>query len=425
MKVSTEPIENRQVLLNVEMDADEMEKALEEAYRHLVGRVFVPGFRKGKTPRAVLENHVGRDALLQEALERLIPQAYEEALVKQEIDAIAQPEIELVQSEPLVFKAIVPVRPVVKLGDYRELRLESDPVEVTDEDKEVAIDQLRHQHAVWVPVERPVCFNDMVTIDIEGKSQGESFLIRKDLTYRVTRDSPLPLPGFAEKLEGIERNVKKEFVLSFPNDYETKELAGREFAFEVVVGEIKEEQLPEVDDEFAKSFNFDNLDSLKQQVADDLQARAEERSRLEFEQKVVNAVIDLSELEYPPVLVDKEIDRLLSEESRGFTEGVSGLENYLATINKTMEEHREELRNMATQHVIQSLVLDKIAEEEAIEVSASDIDDEIAKMAKGTDEQAEEIRKFFSLPQARESVKQFLLPRKAVEQLVQIAKGLV
>jgi trigger factor len=219
----------------------------------------------------------------------------------------------------------------------------------------------------------------------------------------------------------MSKGEEKSFVLSYPLGYEIEELAGKEHAFKVTVKEIKEKKLPEVDDEFARNLGKEDLVSLREQISSNLKARAEERARLETEQEAVDAAVELSEVEYPPVLTDKEIDRLLSEEARQFTEGITGLENYLKTMNKTMDDHREELRPMASQRVIRSLVLGKISEAEKIEVDDSEIDVEIERMVKDAGKQAEEMRKFFSLLQARESIKQFLAGRKTVERLLQIA----
>jgi len=423
MKVSTEPVENSQIALNVEMEAVEVDEYLEKAYNRLVGKVSIPGFRKGKAPRVILEQHVGKDTLFQEALECLIPEAYEKALEEQEIEAIGQPKIELTQTEPVVFKAIVPLRPTVKLGDYKQIRLKSEPVEISDEDVDAMIEQLRHENAVLSPVDRPVEFGDIVTIAIEGESQGEPFVSRKDLVYEVSRDSRVPLPGFAEKLEGMKKGEKRSFVLSYPSDYEMQELAGKEYSFDVTISEVKEKKLPEVDEEFAKSLGREDLASMRERIFTNLKARGEEKARLEFEQKVVDTAVELSEVEYPPVLIDREIDRLLNEEARNFVEGARGLENYLRSINKTIDDHREELRPVASQRALRSLVLEKVAEAEKVEVSASEIDDEIEKMVKDAGEQAEEMRKLFNSSQAREPIKNFLVNRKTVERLVQIANG--
>jgi trigger factor len=421
MKVSTEPIENSQVALNIEMEPVEIDRYLDRAYNRLVQRVSIPGFRKGKAPRDILERHIGKDALFQEALEDLIPKAYKEALDEQKIDPIAQPQFELVKTEPLIFKAVVPLKPTVKLGDYKQIKVESQPVKISQKDTDATIEQLREQQALLLPVDRPVQFSDVVTIDVEGEREGEQFPIRKDVVYEVVKETRLPLPGFAEKLAGMIKSEEKSFVLSYPQDYEMKELAGKDHAFKVTVKEIKEKKLAEVDDEFAKSLGREDLASLREQIESNLKTRADERARAELEQKAVDALVELGEVEYPPVLVEREIDRLLNEEARHFAEGIAGLENYLKTLNKTMENHREELRSIASKRVVRSLILGKLAEAEKIEVIDSEVDVEVEKMAQDADKQAEDVRKLFSLPQARESIKQFLIGRKAVERLVEIA----
>ena len=268
-------------------------------------------------------------------------------------------------------------------------------------------------------------FGDTVTIDVQSEKEGQSSPIGKDLVYEVTGGNRLPLPGFAEKLEGMKKGEERRFVLSYPADYEIKELAGQEHSFKVTATEVKEKELPEVYDEFAKSLGSEDLASLREQIATNLKTRAEDRARLELEQKALDAAVELSEMEYPPVLVDREIDRLLNEEARNFPEGSTGLENYLKSLDKTMDGHREELRPIADRRVVRSLVLEKIAEAEKMEVDTSEIDEEIDKMVKDAGEKAEEIRNLFGLPQARESIKQSLITRKTVDRLVQIASGSV
>jgi len=421
MKVSTEPVENSQVEIKIEMEPAEIDKYMEKAYNRLVHKVSVPGFRKGKAPRDVLERHIGKDALFKEALEDLIPQTYKEALEEQKLEPIAQPQFELIQTEPLIFKALVPLKPTVKLGDYAKIKVESQPVEVNKEDVESTMEQLKQQHAILSPVERPVQFGDIVTIDIDGEKDGEPFPIRKDVAYEVLKEAKLPLPGFAENLEGMSKDEEKSFVLSYPPDYEMQELAGKDHAFRVTAKEIKEKTLPEVNDEFAKTLGKEDTASLREEIASNLKARAEERARMELEQKAVDAAVEISEVEYPPVLVDKEIERMLSDEARHFTEGIAGLENYLKTIGKTLEGHMEELRPTASQRVVRSLILGKLAETEKIEVPDSDIDAEIEKMVKDAAEKADEMKSFFNLPEARDSIKQFLTGRKTVDRLAQIA----
>lgn len=421
MKVSTEPIENRQIALKVEMDVVEVDKYMDKAYLSIASRVTIPGFRKGKAPKSVVERHVGKETILQEALEQMIPKAYEEALGIQSIEAIDRPEIELLQTEPVIFKAIVPIKPTVKLGNYKKTKIKFKPVEVSEQDVETTIEQLSRQHATLVPVERSVQFGDLVTIDVEGKREGEPFPIGKGVVYEVNKDSRLPLPGFSEHLVGMSRDKEESFVLSYPADYEIAELAGKEYEFKVSVAEVKEKQLPEVNDEFAKGLGLDDLASLREQILSGLKQGAEERARLELEQKATDALMESSEIEYPPILVERAIDRLLSEEAENFRDGFEGLERYLTSLNKSLEAHREELKPVAEKRVVRTLVLEKVAEEEKIEITEPEIDAEIDKMVKGPAGQAEEMKKLFNLPQSRETIKRFLKSKRAAERLVQIA----
>jgi len=417
VKVSSERIENSQVVLQVEAEPEEVERSLEEAYRHLVKRADVPGFRKGKAPRAMLERYLGKEALLNEAVERLVPQLYSRAVEEQGIDAIAQPEIEITQTDPVIFKATVPLRPTVELGNYREIRVDPEPVEVAEEEVEKVIEQIRYQHAPWQPAERPIQFGDLVTIDVKGSLEDGSLLDRKDLQYQVLKALPFPVPGFSEQLEGLEKGEEKEFTISFPADYEISHLAGKEYPFRVVVSEIKEKKLPELNDEFAKSLGegFEDLESLRQRIASNLKAMAEERERRRLEEKVIEAVVELSKVDFPPVLVEWEIDRLIREKE-------ASLEERIKSRGKSGEELREELRPLATRRATVYLVLGKVAEEEKIEVAEAEIEEEVEAIAQEAGERGEELRKFFHSA-ARQSLEEALLTRKTVKRLVEIASG--
>jgi len=425
VKVTNEKTENHQAFLTVEMEPAEMEESLENSYRRLVKRVNIPGFRKGKAPRAILERHVGQESLLSDTIDELVPQAYEKALKEQEIEAIAQPQIEVVQTDPLIFKAVVPLRPLVKLGDYHGIQLAPDPVEVTAADIDKVIEQLRHQHATWEPVERPVDFDDLVSLDVESSVEGEPFINQKGAQYRVIRDSSSPAPGFADQLLGMSKDEEKDFMLQLPADYPRSELAGKEASFKVAVTELKQENLPEVTDDFAHQVDpdFKTISELRERASADLETRAEEITRGNFEERVIEAVVDVSEAEFPPILVEVEIDRSLNRNLQFMQQSGMGLEQYLKSINKTEEELREELRPAATKRVAQSLVLGKIVEEEKIEISTAEIDNEIEDMTRTATEKKDELKKALNTPQARESIEQRLLTRKTIQLLVEIAQG--
>ena len=425
MKVTNEKIENNQAFLTIEMEPAEVEKSLEKSYHRMVNKTDIPGFRKGKATRAILERHIGKAGLLEDALNDLVPQAYEKAIEEQKIEAFAQPHIEITQTDPVVFKATVPLPPTIKLEDYHHIQVTPEPVEVTGDDISAAMEQLRHQHATWEPVERPVDFNDLVTLDIDSNIEDKPFVNQEGAQYRVLREQPFPAPGFAEQLSGMKKGEEKEFKLQLPSDYPGGELAGKEASFKVRLVEIKEEKLPELNDDFAIGVDseFKTLDSLRERVSTNLKLGAEEKARIDFEERIIEAVIALAQVEYPPILVEMEIDRLISQQLQRWQATGKGLEDYLSNINKTEEELREELRPLATKRVTRSLVLGKITEEEKIEVTNSEIDTEIKNMAKSETGNKGELQKLLDTPQARESIKQTLITRKTIQCLVEIAKS--
>jgi len=425
VKVTREKIEKSQAFLRIEMEPAEVEESLEQSYHRLASRVNIPGFRKGKAPRDVLERYIGRESLLEDALNNLLPQAYEKAIKEQEIEAIATPSIEIAQTDPVVFKATVPLKPTIELGDYHHIQLTLEPVELTEDEVDTVIEQLRRQHATWEPVERPANFDDLVTLDIESHIEEKPFINQQGVQYQILHDQPFPVPGFAEQLPGMKGSEEKEFKLRLPKDYPRGELAEKEAWFKVRVTEVKQQRLPELDDGFATSVNpdFKTLASLREQVSANLRLMAEEKANREFEERTIEAVVDISQVEFPPVLIEMEIDRLLDQQARWLQTSGRGLEEYLGRINKTEEELREELRPLATKRVSHSLVLGRIAEEEKIEVGDSEISAELENMAQSATGNKDEVQKRLNSPQARSSMEQILTTRKTIQRLVEIARG--
>ncbi len=424
MKVTREKTENSQAFLAVEVEPAEVEAGMQKAYKRVVKKVNVPGFRKGKAPREYLERYIGKASLLEEALEDIVSEAYEKALKEQALEPFAQPKIEVSQMEPVTFKAVVPLPPTVTLGDYKSIKVEPIPSDFKEEDVDRVIEQLRHQHAVWEPVERPVNTGDMVTMDIKSESEGKAVINRDGWQYQLEANTNFPVPGFAAQLEGMNRSEEKEFILPFPADYNNAELAGKDIAFRVKINEIKQEKLPEVNDEFVKTAASDCQDvaGLRERIASDLKARADERARLAYEEKVIQAVVDISKVEYPPVIVERETERLLGQQLQYLQMSGMKVEDYLKAVQKTPDDMRAELKPRAEKRVLQSLVLEKVAEAEKGEVSDDEITAEIEVMVKGANEKEQaEMRKSFE--SSRESIKDMLLVRKAAQQLIDIAKS--
>ncbi len=426
MKVTREKVEDAQAYLSIELEPAEVEASLEKSYHRLVKRTRIPGFRKGKAPRAILERYIGRAGLLDEALNELVPETYQKAIKEQSIEAIAQPHIEITQTDPVVFKATVPLRPTVKLGDYQQIQVTPPSAKLAKDKVSAVMEQLRHQQATWEPAERPVQFTDLVVLDVESNVDGEPFINQKGVQYQVEPDVSVPVPGFAEQLPGMKIGGEKAFQLQLPSDYSRAELAGKEASFKVTVSEIKQEKLPPLDDELAKAVDPDcsTLGALREKVSTELKARAEEKARADFEEQVIQAVVDGAEVGFPPVLVEMEVARLFRESSQRLQMAGQGLEEYLNRINKTEVELREELRPLATKRVKVSLVLDKFAEAEKIVVGAAEIDAEVADMLKSAaGDKQDELREFMNTPQARQSIEQSLITRKTIERLMVIAKG--
>ncbi|MBI2857331.1 MAG: trigger factor, partial [Chloroflexi bacterium] len=357
--------------------------------------------------------------------ERLLPEAYERAVDEQKIEPIAKPKLEMVSVEPVKFKALVPLRPAVRLSDYRDIRVEHQPVEVKDEQVDATIDQLRQQHATWTPVERPAGFDDLLTVNIESWVGEKQLLKEKDVPYRLVKGLTMPLPGYPEKLVGMTKGETREFDLVFPDDHPAAEFRGKECHFKVEVTEMKEQSLPPVDDAFAKSIGagVETAEALREKIRMDLKARMEAAERDRFEDQALEALVGHAQVEYPPVLLEAEIDRLVRQHVERLERSRSSLSDYLGRMNKTIEEFRQELIPLAEKRLLRSLAMGQLAEEEKIEVGLEETSGEVDRMSKGAGEKEQELRKFLELPSVRGSVENSILTRKTLERLLSIAEG--
>ncbi|MBN1368216.1 MAG: trigger factor [Dehalococcoidales bacterium] len=439
MKATKEKIENSQAFITVEAEPDEVEAGMKKAYQRVVKKANIPGFRKGKAPRDVVESFVGKEALLEEALEDIISDTLTKALKEENIEPFTQSAIEITQMEPVTFKAIVPLPPVIAPGDYKAIKVEPITSEFKDEHVDRVIEQLRHQNAVWEPVDRAIAMSDMVTMDIKSEAAGKPVINRDGWQYQLEEGSKFPLPGFAEQLVGLSRGEEKEFTLQMPTDYTNTELAGKDVSFRIKVVEVKQEKLPEVNEEFVKvvSPECENITVLRERIAKELKERAEERDRLDYEEKVIQAVVDVSKIEYPPVIVERETERLLEQQLQYLQMSGMNIEDYMKAMKKTPDDLRVELMPRAEKRVRQSLLLEKIAESENIEVTETEVDAEIETMVKRSHEQhaheqhahehdaheheIAEMRASFN--NSRDAIKDMIKVRKAAQRLIDIAKS--
>jgi len=401
-----------------------MELYLERAYRRLAQRTEIAGFRKGKAPRQMLERHLGRERLVHEALDMLIPEAYNQALEEHQVEAIDQPRLDIVQEEPLIFKATVPVRPTVRLGEYASLRVERPAVAAAPDEVDAAVEELRHRYALHEPVDRPVRKGDVVRADVRGQIDGREVFADDDFEFTLRDDATILLPGFAEGVIGAEKGMPKEVQVTTPPG--SQPLSGKTGTFTVVVKEVKEERLPKLNDEFAREVGegFPSLQALRQHLETQIRERREAEAEEQYHEETVTALVEQAqEVEYPPVLVEREIDRLLRDEARASGQDVDRYMESASGGQRPVQEIREALRETAQERVRRSLVLTALAEAEQVKVEPAEVDGEIERIVGSSGAQAEQIDQLFKSPGGREAIERSLLTRKTLHRLIEIVSG--
>ncbi len=421
MNVTTERLPQSQVVFQIEIDQDRVDSAVDDAYRRLGQRARIPGFRPGKAPMGMLRRYITRARALEDALQRLLPESFQEALKESDVEPFGRPSYEVESVEPLVYKATVPVRPTVHLGEYRAIRFERQPVAVADEDVDRAVDDLRHRYATIQPVEREAREGDIVRGNISALVEGQPFFDREDVQVRVSADSLRGLPGLHDLLVGLKAGDQVERDVDVPEDFSDEVVAGKRVHYQVRVHDVRQEDLPNLDDEFAQMLgdDFPTLLALREHVRKDLQADAERREQRRLEDKAVDALVERATFEYPPQLVAAEVDRLL-EERFDVGRGRRGMEDYLRNIGRSEEDLRTELRPLADERVRRSLALTQLAEEDAVTVGDADVDQAIEELVSSSPGNAERNQAFWSSDMARDTVRNRLLTRRTLDRLIEI-----
>ena len=422
MKITQEEVVDRQTVLNIDLEDEDLNPYLDQGYRKVVQRTNIPGFRKGKAPRRIIEAYLGRESLLNEVLDTMLPEVTGLAIDEQKLDAAGLPRIELLDLSPLTFKATVPLVPTVELGPYRAIRIEAETKEVNDEDVEQHIDQLRHVEASWEPVERPVKMGDMVTMVVKGESEGDTIIDESDAVFILDEDGVIPFPGFSQNLEGMEKEGPKEFDLSVPEDHFDSNIAGKECHFSATVREIKERVLPELDDEFARGVGdgYDSLEDLTKSIREELETEAENETKQKYRDAVMDALLENATIEMPPLLVEHEIDHIEADRARILERANIRIDDYLKSIGKSEEEMRAELEKDALDKLNRTYVISKITELEGLEVSDEEVDARIQTLIPEGEEQSD---RFQNDEGVKSSVLRMLVVEKAMDRLAVIAKG--
>ncbi|BEU87668.1 trigger factor [Selenomonas sp. TAMA-11512] len=399
MKVTKEQIENKQVVLTIEVEAAELKKAMDAAFKHQAGHVNIPGFRKGKAPKKLVEQHVGKDAILQEAFDRVAQPAFAEALDKEDVQPVTRPKIEVVtleEGKDVVFKATVTPKPEVKLGEYKGLKIEKKIDAVTDEDVDKQINNMLNRQAKMVdaPEGASVKDGDFITLDFKGFVDGEAFAGGESKDYPLQIGSKSFIPGFEDQLIGAKIGEERDVNVKFPDEYHSKELAGKDAKFECVVRSIKEKQLPELDDEFAKKAStFQTLDELKTDIRKNLEETAERKAEQDQQMAALEQATQNMEVEIPDVMIEDRISMMLQEMSMRMQQQGLNFQDYLQHSGADITKIREDYRETATANVRTDLLLDAVAKAEDIKVEPEDLDAEVAGMAAAYGATVKEVQK--------------------------------
>lgn len=424
MKINVERIEENKVELEVELGEEKIAEGLDRAYKKLVKDVEIPGFRKGKAPKQVFINYVGKQALYNEAAEAIVPEAYFEAVEKEGLEPVEQPELELVQLEeekPLIFKARVQVKPQLKLGEYKGVTVEHEELQATEEDVENHLKSLQERHARLESVEdRPIQEGDTAVIDFEGFIDGEAFSGGKGENYSLEIGSGSFIPGFEEQLIGMELGQEGEITVDFPEDYQQEDLAGKKAVFKVRINEIKKKVTLPLDDEFAKDVSeFETIEELREDVRAKIEESAKEESYNILKNKVLEKVLENCEVSLPEVMVERKIDQFMQDMEQGMQRQGITLEKYLEITQSSREKVREEYRARAEEAVKAELALEEIAKQENIEISEEDLDKEFESLAESYQQDKEKIKGMFQMQGTLDMLKKNLLMDKTLELLVE------
>ena len=427
MKSTLDKTENHMSYLTVVNEISEMEGYMEKAYQRLVKRTEVPGFRKGNAPRDILEKHVGREKLLEDAIREAVPFICDDVIKEHNLEPVMQPMVKIVENEPLKFEMIVALKPTVELGDYKNMVVEPEPLEVSDEELNEVLDNLRKQYGGSAESsDSPIKYGDNITADIVGEVYESPIIRNKGITFELNSEFAKEIPGLADKLVGMKKGEESKFKLTLPDDYENKVVAGKEVEFTVTIQDVRGMTLPELDDEFAKKVSpgIESLEALKDRIRTNLKSEKERNAVANYEEKVIEKLIEISKLEYPPVMIDMELQDLIEEYKRQLQASCRDEKEFEERMKQVPEAKlRENGKPMAKKRVLWTLVVSEVAKQEEIAVSEQEVDEEIESMLKDAGQRKEEMRKYLQESNGRREVESFLHAKKTIKQLVEMVKA--
>ncbi len=425
MSLQVEKLEKNMAKLTIEVSADDLEKALQSAYKKQKNKITLPGFRKGKVPRQMIEKMYGPEIFYDDAINELMPKAYADAYEECELDIVSRPEVDVVQIEkgkPFIFTAEVAVKPEVTLGEYKGLEVDKISTRVTQKEVEEKLKEEAEKNARTVTVEdRAVQNGDEVIMDFEGFVDGETFEGGKGENYPLTIGSGSFIPGFEEQLVGAEAEKEVEVKVTFPEDYHAEELKGKDAVFKCTVHEIKMKELPEIDDEFAAEVSeFDTLDEYKADLKAKIKEQKEAEGKRKQEDQAVEKAVENASFEIPEAMITTNISQMTDDFARRMQSQGLTMEQYYQFTGMTAEKMEEEMRPQAIKRIETRIVLEAIAKAENIEISDEKIDEEISKMAESYKMEADKLKEFMSDAEKKQ-MKEDMAVQEAVTFLVENA----
>lgn len=423
MKATAEKLPKNEVRLEIQVNEEKFAKAIHKAYKKIAKQINIPGFRRGKAPKVLVERQVGKETLVNEALEQIFPTAYMEAIDQTKIKPIAQPELEDVQAEegkPLVLKVKVAVEPEVKLGQYKGFEIEKPSVEVTEEDIQKELETLQNRYAKLITIEDgDLQENDTAIIDFTGYIEEKAFEGGSAESFSLVIGSGTFIPGFEEQLVGMKAGEEKDVKVTFPENYHAEDVAGKEAIFKVKLNSIKRKELVPLDDEFAKDVSeFDTLEELRADLLNKLKERKENLALAEVNRQAIEKAIENSEVEIPAPMIENRVSNMIQNMSNRLqTQGIK-LEQYLQYIDSDFEKLRSQFREDAENGLRRELVLDEIAKAEGLTVTDEEVDKEIANVAPQFQQQPAEFKLALESTGDLNMVKNDILRRKTAKHLL-------
>ena len=426
MSLQVEKLEHNMAKLTIEVSAEDVEKALQQAYLKERKRISLPGFRKGKVPRQVIEKMYGPEVFYDEAANHMISEAYGKAYDECELEIASQPKVEIVQLEkgkPFIFTAEVAVKPEVTLGEYKGLKVDKVSAEVTDEEVDAEIEKERERNARTVDVtDRAVQDKDQITLDFEGFVDGTAFEGGKGEDYPLTIGSGAFIPGFEDQLIGAEIGKETEVKVTFPEEYQAKELAGKEAVFKCTVKTIKVKELPELDDEFASdvSEEGETMEEYKAEVRGKLKERKEREAKEKKENQVVEQAVANAEIDIPEPMIDLQARQMADDFARRIMQQGMTLEQYFQFTGLSEEKMMEELKPQAEKRIRTRLALEAIVAAENIEVSDERLEEELKKMAEAYQMEVDKLKEFMG-ENEKKQMKEDIAVQEAVTLITEAA----